>query len=121
MRSALRLCLAALLLLAAHAAFPQGGYPNKPIRFIAPFPPGGATDTLCRVLAQKLSDNLGQPVTVDNRPGASGNIGHEMAMKSAPDGYTLLPRGPEPTLVQKLSSEFGRIIALPEPSPNNLL
>jgi tripartite-type tricarboxylate transporter receptor subunit TctC len=68
----------------------QAGYPSKPVRFIAPFPPGGATDTLCRVLAQKLSDGLGQPVTVDNRPGASGNIGHELAMKAAPDGYTLL-------------------------------
>ncbi len=64
--------------------------PSRPIRFIAPFPPGGATDTLCRLLAQKLSDSLGQPVTVDNRPGASGNIGHELAMKTAPDGYTLL-------------------------------
>jgi tripartite-type tricarboxylate transporter receptor subunit TctC len=68
----------------------QAGYPAKPIRFIAPFPPGGATDTLCRMLAQKLSDAFGQPVTVDNRPGASGNIGHELAMKTAPDGYTLL-------------------------------
>jgi tripartite-type tricarboxylate transporter receptor subunit TctC len=68
----------------------QAGYPAKPIRFIAPFPPGGATDTLCRMLAQKLGDAFGQPVTVDNRPGASGNIGHELAMKTAPDGYTLL-------------------------------
>jgi tripartite-type tricarboxylate transporter receptor subunit TctC len=68
----------------------QTGYPAKPIRFIAPFPPGGATDTLCRMLAQKLGDAFGQPVTVDNRPGASGNIGHELAMKTAPDGYTLL-------------------------------
>src|SRR5262249_32217946 len=68
----------------------QSGYPSKPIRFIAPFPPGGATDTLCRVLAQKLSDGLGQPVTVDNRPGASGNIDHELAMKAPADGYTLL-------------------------------
>jgi tripartite-type tricarboxylate transporter receptor subunit TctC len=68
----------------------QAGYPAKPIRFIAPFPPGGATDTLCRMLAQKLSDAFGQPVTVDNRPGASGNIGHELAVKTAPDGYTLL-------------------------------
>lgn len=84
--------LAALLLIsvAAQSALSQTGYPSKPIRFIAPFPPGGATDTLCRLLAQKLSDGFGQPVTVDNRPGASGNIGHELAMKTAPDGYTLL-------------------------------
>jgi tripartite-type tricarboxylate transporter receptor subunit TctC len=86
----LRSFLAAVLLLAAQFASAQGTYPTRPIRFIAPFPPGGATDTLCRVLAQKLSDNLGQPVTVDNRPGASGNIGHELAMKAPADGYTLL-------------------------------
>ena len=82
--------LALLLLVIAQTALSQAGYPSKPIRFVAPFPPGGATDTLCRLLAQKLSDSLGQPVTVDNRPGASGNIGHELAMKAAPDGYTLL-------------------------------
>jgi tripartite-type tricarboxylate transporter receptor subunit TctC len=76
--------------MASQTAFAQSGYPSKPVRFIAPFPPGGATDTLCRLLAQKLSDGLGQPVTVDNRPGASGNIGHELAMKAPPDGYTLL-------------------------------
>jgi tripartite-type tricarboxylate transporter receptor subunit TctC len=82
--------VALLLLVLAQTAFSQAGYPSKPVRFIAPFPPGGATDTLCRLLAQKLADNLGQPVTVDNRPGASGNIGHELAMKTAADGYTLL-------------------------------
>jgi tripartite-type tricarboxylate transporter receptor subunit TctC len=86
----LRSLLAFLLVFASHCAIAQSSYPSKPIRFIAPFPPGGATDTLCRVLAQKLSDGLGQPVTVDNRPGASGNIGHELAMKAPPDGYTLL-------------------------------
>jgi tripartite-type tricarboxylate transporter receptor subunit TctC len=79
-----------LFVFGTQTALSQPGYPSKPIRFIAPFPPGGATDTLCRLLAQKLSDSLGQPVTVDNRPGASGNIGHELAMKTAPDGYTLL-------------------------------
>ena len=89
-RNRVRILVAALLLAIAPAAFSQAGYPAKPIRFIAPFPPGGATDTLCRLLAQKLSDSLGQPVAVDNRPGASGNIGHELAMKTAPDGYTLL-------------------------------
>ena len=68
----------------------QDAYPIKPIRFIAPFPPGGTTDVLSRILAQKLTDSLGRQVLVDNRAGASGNIGHEVAAKTAPDGYTLL-------------------------------
>lgn len=84
-------CAAALWLgLAASLALAQDAYPTKPIRFIAPFPPGGTTDVLCRILAQKLSDSLGRQVVVDNRPGAGGNIGHEVAAKTAPDGYTLL-------------------------------
>jgi len=65
-------------------------YPVKPIRFIAPNLPGGPTDILARIIAQKLSDGLGQPVVVENRAGAAGNIGTEVAAKSPPDGYTLL-------------------------------
>jgi tripartite-type tricarboxylate transporter receptor subunit TctC len=65
-------------------------YPNRPIKMIAPFPPGGTSDVLGRLIAQKLSEGLGQPVIVENRPGASGNIGHEMAAKAPADGYTLL-------------------------------
>src|SRR5262249_1397609 len=61
-----------------------------PIRFIAPFPPGGSSDVLCRLLGQKLSERLGQPVAVENRPGAAANIGHEFAAKQPPDGYTIL-------------------------------
>ncbi len=64
-------------------------YPGKPIRMIIPFPPGGATDILGRVLAQKLGDQLGQSVVVENRPGAGGAIGSEMTAKAAPDGYTI--------------------------------
>ena len=64
-------------------------YPAKPIRMIIPFPPGGATDILGRVLAQKLGDQLGQSVVVENRPGAGGAIGSEMTAKAAPDGYTI--------------------------------
>ena len=78
------------LALAAAPALAQDVYPSKPIRFIAPFPPGGTTDVLSRILAQKLTDSLGRQVLVDNRPGAGGNIGHEVAAKTAPDGYTLL-------------------------------
>jgi len=65
-------------------------FPSKPLRFIAPFPPGGSSDVLCRLLGQKLAEGLGQAVVVENKPGASGNIGHEFAARQAADGYTLL-------------------------------
>jgi len=68
----------------------QGAYPTKPVRVIAPYPPGGTTDVVCRIMAQKLTEALGKQVVVENRPGASGNIGHEVAAKAPPDGYTLL-------------------------------
>ena len=64
-------------------------YPAKPVRLIIPFPPGGATDILGRVMAQKHTDQLGQPVVVENRPGAGGAIGSEMTAKAPPDGYTI--------------------------------
>ena len=76
--------------LAAALAFAQDAYPTKPLRMIAPFPPGGTTDVLSRILAQKLGDSLGRQVVVENRPGAGSNLGHELAAKTAPDGYTLL-------------------------------
>ena len=65
-------------------------FPSKPIKIIAPFAPGGGTDFIARVAAQKLSERLHQAVIVENRPGAGGNLGAEIALKSAPDGYTLL-------------------------------
>jgi tripartite-type tricarboxylate transporter receptor subunit TctC len=67
-----------------------GHYPNKPIKIIVPFPAGGTSDVLARLLGQKIGDAMGQMVVVDNKPGASGNLGAEMVAKAAPDGYTLL-------------------------------
>ena len=66
------------------------GYPEKTIRFIAPYAPGGSTDLLTRTLAQKLTVSLGQTVVADNRPGAGGNVGADIVAKAAPDGYTIL-------------------------------
>ena len=78
-----------MALLASLPAAAQG-YPNKPIRLVLPYPPGGGTDVIARPLAQKLAEYLGQQVIVDNRGGANGNIGMEFVAKSPPDGYTLL-------------------------------
>jgi tripartite-type tricarboxylate transporter receptor subunit TctC len=72
------------------AAAPAQTYPTRPIRFVVGFPPGGSTDLAARALSDKLSAALGQPVVVDNKPGASGNIAAEQVARSAPDGYTFL-------------------------------
>jgi len=85
--------LSAIALALACAALPaaaQQTYPSKPLRFIVPWPPGGAADLIARMIGERLSPALGQPVIVENRPGAGGIIGTEAAAKSAPDGYTML-------------------------------
>lgn len=85
---AARRLLAVILLAIASVASAQ--YPSKPIKLVVPWPPGGAVDTIGRLIAQHISDPLGQPVLVDNRAGAAGAIGSDIVAKSVPDGYTLL-------------------------------
>lgn len=90
MQSLVRVLGAAITLLwIASAAAQQQAYPTKPIRFIVTFPPGGSSDLIARAMAPVLSERLRQPVVVENRPGAGGNIGIEAVAKSAPDGYTM--------------------------------
>jgi tripartite-type tricarboxylate transporter receptor subunit TctC len=84
-------CLFAVLAHAGllHAAGPADDFPNRPIRIIVPYPPGGSTDTLARLLGQKIAAKLGQAVVVENKPGGGSNIGAAFAAQSAPDGYTV--------------------------------
>jgi tripartite-type tricarboxylate transporter receptor subunit TctC len=101
-----------LFTLAAGGAAAQGGYPNKPIRWIVGYTPGGTADMLARAVGQKLTEAWGQQVIVENRPGAGTNIGTEVAAKSAPDGYTLfmptVANAINPTLYPKLSFDILR-------------
>lgn len=89
-------CGASMLPLVASA---QSGFPSRPIRMIVPFAPGGTTEVLARIIAQKMGENLGQQLVVDNRPGASGSLGTALAVKAAPDGYTLLLTSLSPIVI----------------------
>ena len=82
--------IAALFFIAASAASCAQGYPSRSIRIVVAFPPGGTSDVVARTLAQKLNESFGQPVIVENRPGAGGNLGAEFVAKAPADGYTLL-------------------------------
>jgi len=89
MKRIISIAILAAGIVAAQFALGQP-YPNKPVKIIAPFAPGGGTDFIARLIAQKLTEKLGAQVIVENKPGAGGNLGAEIAVKSAPDGYTLL-------------------------------
>ncbi len=95
------ICLALLAGTAALPAFAQADYPNKPVRFIVNFPPGGTVDVLTRTVAQKLSERFSQPFVVENRAGAGGNIGAHAVATAAPDGYTLLASPPGPLSINQ--------------------
>src|SRR5215213_11399090 len=104
--TAIRWILAAAWFGVAPLAFAQG-YPSQPIRLIAPFPPGGSVDITARLIAEPLGAQLGTRIVIDNRSGASGNIGMEAAARAAPDGYTLvlntIPLATNQALFDKLS------------------
>jgi tripartite-type tricarboxylate transporter receptor subunit TctC len=83
-------CAAAIILTTSASAVAAADYPDRPIRLIAPFAAGGPSDIMARLVSQKLNESMGQPLVVDNRAGAGGAVGCEIAAKAAPDGYTLL-------------------------------
>jgi len=89
-RSVWGVSTAAAVLLLSTSAIPAADYPTRPVRFVLGFAPGGASDTMARTIATRLSENLGQPVVIDNRPGAGGNIAAEIVARSAANGYTML-------------------------------
>lgn len=97
-------CSAALTTPAARA---QAAFPSRPITMIVPFPPGGPTDLVARVIAQKMSESLGQPVVIDNKGGANGNLGAMVAVRAPADGYTLLYNTSSITLSPALYKNLG--------------
>ena len=107
----MRIVLLALISLVCPPAFAQT-FPTKPLQIIVPLAPGGGTDLLARVIADKLRDKFGQPVTVENRSGAAGNIGADAVFKAAPDGHTLLFTQPAPLVVNK--ALYGKLTFEPE-------
>jgi tripartite-type tricarboxylate transporter receptor subunit TctC len=108
MKRTLWLTIGAMLLLCAGAASALAqGYPDRPLRLIVPFPAGGGVDTMARILANKLTDVVKQPVLVEHKPGAGGNVGSDLVAKSPPDGHTILLNvngiAISPSLYRKLS------------------
>ncbi|MDM0020908.1 Bug family tripartite tricarboxylate transporter substrate binding protein [Variovorax saccharolyticus] len=95
----LRTCLVAAAAAGAAALAQAGDYPTKPIRLVLGFAPGGASDIVARLLQPELQKRLGQPIVIDNRPGANGNIANEVVARAEPDGYTLLLGNPGPLVL----------------------
>jgi tripartite-type tricarboxylate transporter receptor subunit TctC len=93
-----RLALIFVAALYAGSALAQG-YPSRPVKVVVPWPPGQATDIAARMIAQKLQESTGQPFVIDNRPGAGGSLGTDVAARSAPDGYTLLAASSGPVSI----------------------
>jgi tripartite-type tricarboxylate transporter receptor subunit TctC len=114
-RQLLHLAVGAAAVLAVSGRTWAQTYPSHSVRLIVPFPPGGPNDVLARLIGQWLHERLGQPIIIDNRPGAGGNIGTEVVVKAAPDGYTLLlinsNHTVNATLYDKLNYNFIRDIA----------
>jgi len=109
MRHTARGIAVALALLGGTTAGPawsQAGYPNRPIRFVVPFPAGGSNDIYARLIGERLAESMGQPVVVDNRPGAATLLGSQLVARSAPDGYTLLIISPSFTGSAALRSKL---------------
>ena len=112
----IRALIAAFVLFAAAGALAQQDYPSKPIHIVAPFEAGGATDIMARMIAQKFAESLGQPVIIDNRPGAGGGIGTAAVAKSPADGYTIVfgnlaPNAINPSIYTNLQYDAGKDFA----------
>jgi tripartite-type tricarboxylate transporter receptor subunit TctC len=102
MKRTVRSCVVAIVaVLVANGAFAQSAFPTRPVRFIVPFPGGGINDVLARIVGDKLQAKWGQPIVVENKTGAGGNIGADLAYQSEPDGYTLFLSPPGPLAINQ--------------------